>query len=395
MLLLGRVIFAVIKPASLALSIFLVGAKDSFFLSALISIVPISTAAMSLPVHRKFYLTKEKSLTQAAFSVYIYSFFLVLLIVIAVMAISAPIAGLKLAGWSMISIGAILVTDKIFDELMRWNEFKKSYVLWLILGLVRNVWSLIFIFFVYTDQGMVRSQIAAALPALGFVSILLFANVHKLSRPSLSLLLEAKDNLTHTMPYYIPTLYRGLARGIDKLLLNLFVPSLASIYVTFSLAINALYIVNDAFIIAPNRRLISRRPYRVYSIVLDYISLSKIKIATISMMISMPIAYLVLPDTIAILLFMVASVVTGVVAGNLDEISFWAMGRKQYVGKIVVQLIYLGLVTGSAITLNWAFGLDLLLALVPPLLANLIFIGAFHHAIVQRNGFAGKKNPLS
>lgn len=263
-ILMGRGVLVSARPLALLVAAAVSGSAAISGFTTLIAWIPLLLAAMSLPVHRGFYLqcrTGAKR-AQAAATKYVADATAILVVSsLAMLALAMVITGsISLALAAML----VMVSEKLFDEIMRWFEFSKDFDSWLAAAITRNAWCWIFPILLMAGVSP-RSSLLFSCYCASFSSVaMLFYSTNRVpfkleARAIASQTLRVGD-YSHELKLLGFSTFRSGVRTLDRMIFSRLFVEHSAYLVAASMVASSAYILFDAMCFAPRRKLIAHKP---------------------------------------------------------------------------------------------------------------------------------------
>jgi hypothetical protein len=380
----GRASFVAIKPATLLLAGLFLPVQNSSILAVLLTYIPLSTAFASIPVHRDLYKT-ALSRSAAVIGDDDKDYYGAVVIMGGTLFVVATLLlwlALNFGLTGALAVAALFLLDKLLDELMRWQQYRRNIPLWFYYGIVRNGWLPVYLALAYftTIPFAIAIGISSLVVALGCA-----ATAGKFIGNLRGIHFGRSGRLvTGGIQFYIGSFFDAFLRNTDKILINLFVPHIAAFLVSFSMLMQGAYLLNEATFILPKRRMIAKRPSGFLLVVISLVDGHAARftavglitagcLATIAMAMGVTYANFALLATLSI-----ATTLLGVMGGNLQEGMFWLVdGRSFLLFHLKAALLVAAIIAGAAALGEFTTFIASQLAPVIPYIGSFVTAGAY------------------
>ena len=373
LILFGRCVFISAKPISLALAAYIFSSDRILLFTTILAVLPVITAAASAPVHRDLYLSLAASpaINNRLYSEYVSAILVVSLILYLVVFIFGVLFFEEITALVLL-LPLLFVMDKVFDEVMRFQEFKRNFLSWILSGVLRNTWCYFFILaYIITD--IISDSLAYAVFFQFLISV--FFAINKVKNIYHLAYINWRDGfflIRKSLVFYIGGFYKVLMRNIDKVLISfLAIPGSAYI-VLLSMVISTIYIIGDALILAPRRRLITKHPVFFIAVIDGFINKRKTYIYMLFICITI-VSVAGNDFYFHAAGFMLITALVGIYTMPLQEVYFWFMSPDSFIKTYILQFLILIVCCFIALLLaNTVIGSYL--PLIIPLFLSIIFV---------------------
>jgi hypothetical protein len=259
-LLLIRGIPVLFRPAAIAAEgIWL---RDEHLLVFAIPLVSMALQISSIPVHQDYYLErKQPNAIGNSAKMYVASLTMVMILSALLLAFGLTAVYHNAI---VVTIGVVLffLSEKYFDELSRWVEFRKMFGAWFFIQLARSLWLMVPIFLNIFGVGYNLAFLCTALLVLFAIQAVFFGIIGFLPRISLKSSSAIRQKWIFILGAILPALYR---QGPRLIVVSLF-PSISHAFVSVAQLVQSTALLLDLKVQIPYRRLSARRPKLFYKI---------------------------------------------------------------------------------------------------------------------------------
>ncbi|MDE1462277.1 hypothetical protein [Spartinivicinus poritis] len=379
-LLFGRVTFVGLKPLSLILSVHIASPTEIVLFTFILASLPMVTALASIPVHKDLYSSPngQKDSSSKVFLNYL-SAILVLLLMLCILLGSISVLYCYQSGINMnLSVVMVILCmmDKILDEIMRWCEFTKQFKNWFLWGIIRNCWCLLFVFsllLLSAEEALVVSII------IGFMIFTLsvwqcfgfsVAGINLIK--GISLISRSKD-------YYVASFFTGAVKNSDKLLASLLLPSVSPYLVSTSMIVGGGYLLFDALIIAPRRKLLANRPVIFVRVIFKQFRFKMLLALCVSLLCFM-MTFVLSPEIgvwARVVLLVTFSVLAGTCLSLFQDAFFWKESYRRFKAFYFKQVLYFIIIVASGYVSFYALEIEFYYPFFVSILSSLVCLFSF------------------
>lgn len=283
----------------------------------------------------------------------------------------------------MYFVPLIYAIDKLLDEYMRITEFKKLFLHWFILGVMRNLWCYLTLAFLLLDYKIEEAlNNSALITFLVFLSTFALVNYRFFSKIELVNPYKGYLTILLSAKYYSSSIYNALTRNFDKVLISLHPSEHSAYLIVFSMFLGSSFIIVDAFFISPRRKLISRYPVlflrRINNIIRNKVKLNKVVLFFILFYFTLIFANIDLFVSIIMTLMLINTVIILQITINQEAI-FWLLHKDDYffihsiqIAISVIIFIFFRMISNEPDFLNQ------LIPLLIPIISSLFYLAHIH-----------------
>ena len=232
---------------------------EAFLLVTLIPIVSLIHMATCVPVHIEYFSAARQPEPKSEIAKD-YTSALTIIAVIAILLL-VIVMSLMPHATKLIILGAVTmyVSEKYFDEISRFFEFKKKFNSWFGVQIIRSVWLFAPILLASVGFKYESMFVVVSLPVL-ILALCLFKHIFKL-HPLVNRM--AFFVVIRKVPYVLGSALSASCRQMPRVLVTSLFPSLAHVYVSIAQLSQVSSLIFAVKVVVPRRRVSSRRPERV------------------------------------------------------------------------------------------------------------------------------------
>ena len=234
----------------------------AFLLVTLIPIVSLIHMATCVPVHIEYFSAARQPEPKSDIA----KDYTSALTIIAVTAslLLVIVTSLMPHATKFVILGAVTmyVSEKYFDEISRFFEFKKKFNSWFGVQTIRSAWLFAPILLAIVGLNYEAMFVVVSLPVL-ILALCMFKYIFKLY-PSINT--RAFTVVTNKVPYVLGSALSASCRQMPRVLVTSLFPSLAHVYVSIAQLSQVSSLIFAVKVVVPRRRVLSRKPKKIVGI---------------------------------------------------------------------------------------------------------------------------------